>query len=92
MKIILELPPDVESRLRESVARHDADAVRHLLVEAFAPTVEALLRALPEALTDAEFEAVADQLADKLLACRGPNAPSLSDEAISRTGIYEDHP
>jgi hypothetical protein len=92
MKIILELPPDVESRLRESAARYDADAMRHLLVEAFAPTVEALLRELPDVLTGAEFEAVADQLADELTACRGPNAPSLSDEAISRAGIYEDHP
>lgn len=92
MKITLELPPDVEAQLCESAARHDADAVRRLLAEAFTPTVEALLRETSEELTDAEFEAVADQLADELAACLGPNPPSLSDYAVSREGIYEDHP
>ena len=92
MKITLELPPDVEAQLRESIARRDADAVHHLLAEAFTPTVEALLRETPGELTDAEFEAVADQLADELTACLWPNTPSLSDYAVSREGIYEDHP
>ena len=92
MKITLELPPDVEARLRESAARYDADTVRRLLVEAFTPTVEALLRELPDALTDTAFEAVADQLADELTACRRSNASVLSDHAVSRAGIYEDHP
>lgn len=92
MKIPLELSPDVEAQLRKSVARRDADAVRRLLLEALTPTVEALLRETPDELTDAEFEAVAAQLADELPACLGPNAPSLSDYAVSRAGIYEDHP
>lgn len=92
MKVTLELPPDVEAQLRESAARYDADTVRRLLVEALAPTVEALLRELLDTLTDAEFEAVADQLANELIACRDPKAPVLSDHAVSRAGIYEDHP
>jgi antitoxin ParD1/3/4 len=92
MKITLELPPDVEAQLRESAARHDADAVRRLLTEAFIPTVEALLQETPDELTDVEFEAVADQLADELTASLAPNAPSLSDYAVNREGIYEDHP
>jgi len=92
MKITLELSPDVEAQLRESVARCDADAVRRLLVEAFTPTVEALLRETPGELTDAEFEAVADQLANELAACLRSNAPSLLDYAVSREGIYGDHP
>jgi antitoxin ParD1/3/4 len=41
---------------------------------------------------DDEFEAVADQLADEFAACVGLNAPVLSDDAVSRDGIYEDHP
>jgi len=41
---------------------------------------------------DDEFEAVADQLADEFAACVGPNVPVLSDYAVSRAGIYEDHP
>lgn len=39
-----------------------------------------------------EFEAVADQLADEFAACVGSNAPVLSDYAVSRASIYEDHP
>jgi hypothetical protein len=31
MQITLELPPDVEARLRESAARYDVDAMRRLL-------------------------------------------------------------
>ncbi|HEY9794889.1 MAG TPA: hypothetical protein V6D30_04540 [Leptolyngbyaceae cyanobacterium] len=41
---------------------------------------------------DNEFEAVADQLADEFAACVGANAPVLSDYAVSRASIYEDHP
>jgi hypothetical protein len=78
--------------LRESAARYDIDAMRRLLVKVFTPTVDALLRALPNALTNTEFEAIADQLADELTACRGPNVPLLSEHAVSRAGIYEDHP
>lgn len=43
-------------------------------------------------LNDDEFEAVADQLADEFAACIGSNVPVLSDYAVSREGIYEDHP
>jgi antitoxin ParD1/3/4 len=92
MQITLELSPDIEVRLRESVAHGDAETVRRLLVEVLTPTVEALLQEIPAELTEAEFEAVADQVTDELAANLGPNAPSLSDLAISREGIYEDHP
>ena len=92
MRITLELSPAAEVRLRESVAQRDAAAVRRLLVEVLTPTVETLLQEMPAELTEAEFEATADQLADTLTAGLGPNAPSLSDYAVSRKGIYEDHP
>lgn len=39
-----------------------------------------------------DFEALADQLADELEAARGPNARPLPDEAMTREGIYGDHP
>jgi hypothetical protein len=54
--------------------------------------VEALLRELPDELTDAQFEAIADQLADELSSCLGSDRPPLSDEAVSREGIYDGHP
>lgn len=92
MQITLELSPDIEVRLRESVAQGDAETVRRLLVEVLVPTVEVLLQGMPAELTEAEFEAVADRLADELTIDLGPNPPSLSDNAISRERIYEDHP
>ena len=92
MQITLELSPDIEVRLRASVAHGDAEAVRRLLVEVLTPTVEALLQETPAEVTNTEFEAVADQLADELTASLGPHVPSLSDYAVSRAGIYEDHP
>lgn len=33
-----------------------------------------------------------EQLTEKLLTEMGDNLPSLSDYAVSRTGIYEEHP
>jgi antitoxin ParD1/3/4 len=92
MQITLELSSDLEMRLRESVGQGDVEAVRRLLVELLTPTVEALLQGTPAEFTDAEFEAVADHLADELTVSLGPNFPSLSDYAVSRAGIYEDHP
>lgn len=50
------------------------------------------LEELLHQLNDNEFEAVADQLADEFAACIGSNVPLLSDYAVSREGIYEDHP
>ena len=91
MQITLELSPDIEVRLRASVAHGDAETVRRLLAEVLTPTVEALLQERPAELTEAEFEAVASQLADELTAALGPNTPLLSDYAVSREGIYEDH-
>jgi hypothetical protein len=43
-------------------------------------------------LEDAAFEAAADQLADELAKYAGSNVPKLSDYAVSRASIYEDHP
>ena len=92
MTITLKLSPEVERKLRESIARQDAESLCQLLAEAFAPTVELLLQQSSEPLNDEEFELVADQLADELAQHVGPNSPVLSDYAVSRAGIYEDHP
>jgi hypothetical protein len=39
-----------------------------------------------------EFETIADQLANEFVIFVGSHVPMLSDDAISRAGIYEDHP
>ncbi|MBW4675773.1 MAG: type II toxin-antitoxin system ParD family antitoxin [Desmonostoc geniculatum HA4340-LM1] len=43
-------------------------------------------------LDDEEFEVLADKLADEFAANVGSNLPVLSDYAISRESVYEDHP
>lgn len=99
MTITLQLPPGVEAELRARAARKDAAAVRDLLTQAITPAVDAAVADLLNAsndtpsvrhtngLTDAEFEALADELAGLL-----PAAPSLPNHAVSREGIYGDHP
>ena len=41
MTITVQIPLDIEMQIREKASRGDTDAVRHLLLEALAPTVEA---------------------------------------------------
>lgn len=45
-----------------------------------------------ESLSDEEFEKLADELADYFEKNLPPDAKPLSDYAMSREGIYEDHP
>lgn len=41
---------------------------------------------------DRKFNEIADLLADKFQVCIGANVTVLSDYAVSRSGIYEEHP
>jgi hypothetical protein len=41
---------------------------------------------------DKEFEAIADQVADEFATFVGSSIRVLSDYAVSRAGIYEEHP
>jgi len=92
MTITVHIPHNIEMQIREKVSRGDTDAVRHLLLEALEPTVEVLINNdTPSKLSDDEFEALADQLADEFMAYVGPNCPPLSDYAVSREGLYEVH-
>lgn len=98
MVITLELPPEVEAKLREDAAKHDTEAVRRLLTEALTPVVDATVQALlhdpargaiprPDGLTDEEFETLVDELITMF-----PALPALPDGAITREAIYEGHP
>ncbi len=92
MTITVHIPHNIEMQIREKVSRRDMDVVRHLLLEALEPTVEVLINNdTPPKLSDDEFEALADQLADEFMAYVGPNCPPLSDYAVSREGLYEDY-
>ncbi|MDJ1177349.1 type II toxin-antitoxin system ParD family antitoxin [Roseofilum sp. BLCC_M91] len=47
----------------------------------------------PQTLTSIEeFDAMLKQLTDTFTACVKPDVPLLSDEAVSRAGIYQEHP
>jgi antitoxin ParD1/3/4 len=91
MKITFELSPQLEEQLRACFDRGDEATMRELLGAAVLRTVEAQLLASPPPLSDEEFEALADEIADLVDAARGPNAQPLSDYAVSREGLYEDH-
>ena len=43
-------------------------------------------------LNNEEFELIADKLADEFALCVESNLPVLSDYAVTRESIYEDHP
>ena len=90
--IKLELSPGIRAKLQDRLARHDKDRVYQLLTEALGPTVEAWLQQPPDLLRDDEFEVLIDQFAATLAAGMSSETPVLSDAAISRTAIYEEHP
>ncbi len=88
--ITLILSPELEQKLRESIARNDTERVRQLLADAFAPSVEALLKQIPTQLNDEELERSIDKLLDEFELDTGSKLPTLSDYAVSRESIYED--
>ena len=90
MTITVHIPPDIEMQIRESVSLGDTKTVRHLLLEALNSTVEALMNNNTE-LSDDKFESLADQLTNEFMTYVGPDCPPLSDYAVSRQGLYEDH-
>ena len=90
MTITVYIPPDIEQQLNENISNGDKDAVRHLLVDAVEPTVDKLMNENPP-LSVTEFEAKLDQLTEKFMEYVGQDFPPLSDYALSREGIYEDH-
>lgn len=87
MTITLELSADQERRLEEGTALRNAEAVRQVLLQAVDATVSKLLDEPASQLSHAELEALLDSLASDFA-----DSPTLSDEAVSRAGIYGDHP
>lgn len=87
MTITLELSAEQERLLEEGAARHDAGVVRQVLLQAVDAAVPRLLGRPAQQLGLADFRALLDQLASD-----STDSPALSDEAVSRLGIYGDHP
>jgi len=85
MTITLQLSPEQERQLRAGAARQDAAAVREILLQAVDSTVEELLRTAVRQPKAGNLSALLDQIAAEL-----HDAPALSDEALSRAGIYSE--
>ncbi len=82
---IQDLPPDQLIQVREFV-EFIAWKQQQPLPETLPPETEAAPK-----LTHEAFEQLADELAETFQRCFKNGAPVLSDEAISREGIYGDH-
>ncbi|MFN8499030.1 MAG: hypothetical protein U0641_14365 [Anaerolineae bacterium] len=92
MTVTLVLTPGMEARLSAGLAQRDVDMVRQILMEAIEPTVAALLTYEAEELSDEEFDRLSAELVEDVSGHLPSNWQGLSDYAVSREGIYEDHP
>lgn len=92
MTITLELSPSAEMQIEESIAQRDAQRLQRLLIEAIPVTVDRLISHHKRRVSAEEFQKLADQLIHDFSSALGKNSPLLSDYAVSREGIYEDHP
>lgn len=87
MTITLKLSSEQEHLLRAGVAEQDAQTVREVLLQAVDSTVEGLLRTSAPPPKATALPALLDKIATGFR-----DAPALSDEAVSRTGIYVEQP
>ncbi len=87
MTITLHLAAEQERRLEEGRAQQDTSVVRQVLHQAVDAMVPQLLSEPAEQLDVAAFESLLDSIAEE-----APSAQGLSEEAVSRAGIYSEHP
>jgi len=92
MTITFDLSPEQEARLKESIARRDEASVREVLTDAIEPSVKSLLEESQNELSVEEFDSLSDQLVDEFTSRVATGTQPLSDYAVSREGIYEEHP
>jgi len=88
MRITVQIPPNLEVKIREHLSLGDTETVHHLLLDVLEPEVEALINNKPPPLSAEEFAALADELVDKFMEFVGEDCPPLSEHAVSRAGIY----
>ena len=92
LNVTLTLTPEQQAQLQAGLDRRDAETVRRVLLDAVEPTVAILLEGDQERLSIDEFLRLTDQLVAQVAARLPPDWEGLPDEAISREGIYGDHP
>jgi len=94
LTVTLELSPLQEKQLRTGIAIHDEEGVRQLLVDALEPTIVDLFKekeGVEEKDSD-EWHELSALLVEELATSLPNDFQGLSDYAVSREGIYADHP
>ncbi len=88
----LELRDDFVEELKQSLADLEAGG-KTALMQKVAEKLGILQSSMNNStqLSDDKFEGLADALADEFMEYVGPDCPPLSDYAVSREGLYEDH-
>ena len=88
----LELRDDFAEELKQSLADAEAGG-KTMPMRKVAEKLELLQSAMNNTtqLSDDKFEALADELADEFMEYVGPDCPPLSNYAVTREGLYEDH-
>lgn len=86
MIITLKLSSEQEHRLRAGAAQKDARAVRKILLQAVDSAVKELLTSADQLSQAKRLPVLLDRIADELR-----DVPALSEEAVSRAGIFADH-
>lgn len=94
LTVTLELTSIQEKELRAGVALHDEERIRQLLLDALEPTIVDLLKKGEEneVKSQTEWDALSTLLVKELAARLPPDFQGLSDYAVSREGIYDEHP
>ncbi len=96
MLLTLALPPDIERQIRQAADQQDADTIRALLAAALAAAPERTVLDSIQAAPPLDDVPIGVAEWDTMLAACSTvvpaDVPPLTDEAVSRDGIYQDHP
>ena len=85
----LELRDDFAEYLKQSLVDMEAGG-KTVPMQKTAEILEIVMHKTTQ-LSDDKFEALADELADEFMEYVGPDCPPLSNYAVTREGLYEDH-
>lgn len=92
LTVTLDLSPTQEESLRSSIVHRDTIRVRQLLVDALEPTIASLMAETERNLSNKDFLEISEKLWQEVSARLPADFQPLSDYAMSREGIYGDHP
>lgn len=92
MTLVIDLSPQKEKQLRDAIAVNDMEQMRQVLEPAINDLIATLLQKSTPLMTEAEWERELDALAEFVDMNIPDDVPVLSDYALTREGIYRDHP